>query len=290
MSLFITPIKFFFIALVSLVMYLVGFFPWQIQSKFAYPLAYLIRRSSRWRVILRNLEICFPEWDEKRRIEIAYKHCHYVACMPFFMFNSLHRASILTSQVKRVKGLEYLQTLKAQGKGCLLLGHHSTVIDVANRYVSQYFDVVLTYQKGEEVVSNFVMEKVRQRLNTLIEKGQAMSLIRALRKGEIVWLTADQDHGGKMKEKLNFFGHLVNSITGWDRLLKVENVELYLIDMYYEEDGFVIEIEPPFENYQSMSSKEIAQCYMSHVEKKVRCHPEQYYWVHRRFKSTSITY
>ena len=263
MSFLLYPLKFVLILFLFLVVYIVGFFPWKIQSKFAYLGAWAIKRTSRWQVILRNYELCFPEWDEKTRLQYAIKQCYYIATMPLIMFNSLHRKRIITSQVKRIEGLEYLQNLQKQNKGCLLLGNHSTSMDVANRYLSQYFDIAAVYQKGEEGLSNYLMEQIRKRLNTpLIEKSQSIKMIRHLREGGILWYAADQNYGGKMKEKLSFFGNKVNTIVGWDRMFKGSDVELLLLNSYYEKDGYVVELHPPFANYKEMSSAQLSQQYL----------------------------
>lgn len=286
MSFLFTLFKSLFTLLGFSLIYVLGFLPWRWQKKFAYLLSYAVRCSSRWQVILHNYELCFPEWDEKQRLQQAKKQCFYFACMPLIMFNNLHRAKIITSQVKRVKGIEYLQDLQAQGKGCLILGYHGTAMDVANRYLSQYFDIALVYQKGEDFLSNYLMLKIRQRLNpTLIDKKRVISIIRRLNQGGFLWYAADQSHGGSMKKKIDFFGHQVDTVTGWDRILKsCNNVGFCLSSYYYENGGYVINIHPPFENYQAMDSVQLAQCYMNFIENQARIHPAQYYWVHRRFK------
>jgi KDO2-lipid IV(A) lauroyltransferase len=292
MSFFVTPFKWFFIVVFFGVFYFIGFFPWNIQLVFAKFPAWLLSKTSRFDVILKNYEICFPDWNEKERIQWAHKQCHQIASMPLAMLNSLHRSSTITSKVKKIKGLEYLEKLREEKKGCLLVGGHFSSMDIANRYLSQHFDVAAVYQKGEDGLANWFMEKIRRRLNVkLIEKSKTIQMIRWLKDGGILWYAPDQSYGGSMKTVVDFFGQKINALSGWEKMVEAtKNAEFCLIDYHYDAGEYVIEIHPPFEEYREMSSHQIAQKYMTHIEQNAKKNPEQYYWVHRRFKSMEVDY
>jgi KDO2-lipid IV(A) lauroyltransferase len=270
-------------------LYLGGLLPWRLQRLLAHlggDLMYLLARFRR-QVALVNIGLCFPELtpSQRRRMvrEIFASHIMGLLETTVAWWGGDSR---LDGRIE-VNGVEKLNALQAQGQCVILLGCHLTTLDFAGRMLRRYTDIDVVYRNQKYPVYDFFMRTARERLfKHAIERSDMRQLIRCLKQGRTVWYAADQDYGLRNAVFAPFFGIEAATLTATSRLAKMTGAPIFLYTHYrLPGSRYQINIEGPFEGFPSGDDVADATFVNGLVENAVRRHPEQYMWLHKRFKS-----
>jgi KDO2-lipid IV(A) lauroyltransferase len=127
----------------------------------------------------------------------------------------------------------------------------------------------------------------RQRLyDGVIPRDDLKGAIRSLRRGRTLWYAADQDYGASHSVFAPFFGVPAATITMTTRLARVNDSPVVFFSHFREPNGrFLLKLSPPLEGYPSGDDVADAARMNLVIEAAIRSHPEQYFWLHRRFKT-----
>lgn len=239
-------------------------------------------------VARRNLELCFPEKSKADR-EVMLQQNLFHTCMAAFesgmaWFWPRWRLS------KRVvfEGKEHIEALA--GKGALLVSPHFTALEMAGVCANvslECFDMM--YRPDNNPIFDWVQRMGRGRHNRsckMLDRKDIRTTIKRLRKGRIVWYAPDQDYGRSHSVFAPFFGVNAASVTATARFVQIAKVPVLLF--FYErlEDGrYRAVVKPMNEVFPSGNELEDAKQVNRWIEALVRDLPEQYLWVHRRFKT-----
>ena len=242
---------------------------------------------SRRAVARRNIELCFPELDADSRDALAREHFKALGMAMIELglgrwasLQRLRRFSTLT-------GLEHVRDALATGKGVILLSAHFTTLEIMGRVLADEippFDAV--FRKNR---SDFMTELQRSgrevSADTTIEKRDIKKMVRSLRNGRAVWYAPDQSYNRKGAEVIDFFGVPAMHTTATSTLARLGDALVVPFfprrrdDMTYE---FVL--LPAFDNFPSDDPVADTQRYIEVLEKHIGSCPEQYFWIHRKFK------
>jgi KDO2-lipid IV(A) lauroyltransferase len=118
------------------------------------------------------------------------------------------------------------------------------------------------------------------------------AMVRALKRNEAVWYAPDQSYRNKGAAMVNFFGIPAATNTATSRLARISGaaVMTYFAERLPGSAGYRVVIGPEFENFPSADLVDDAERYNRLLEAQIRRVPEQYFWVHRRFKGLSEEY
>jgi KDO2-lipid IV(A) lauroyltransferase len=135
----------------------------------------------------------------------------------------------------------------------------------------------------------FFMYRGRSKGNKyMIGKRDVKGLIHALNQGEVCFYLPDQDYGRNRAEFVPFFA-VPDTATTTGTMLFANAANCSVIPIYSSclpnNAGYVIEALPPLENFPSADPKADCRKVNQWVEQAVLKHPEQYMWLHRRFKT-----
>ena len=114
-------------------------------------------------------------------------------------------------------------------------------------------------------------------------------MVRALRRNECVWYAPDQAFRNKGAEMVPFFGIPAATNVATSRLAELTGaaVLLYSHERLPDAKGYRVAISAPLEGYPGASPQADALRFNHFIEAEVRRIPEQYWWIHRRFKGLS---
>ena len=242
---------------------------------------------SRRAVVRRNIELCFPELSPAERDKLALEHFKALGMSVIEMglgrWASIERLEPMTELV----GLEHLQRALDSGRGVIMLSAHFTTLEIMGRVLkvnTAPFDGV--YRKNR---SEFITELQRsgreKSVERTIEKRDIKRMVRALRDGRAVWYAPDQSYNRKGSEVIKFFGVPCMHTTATSTLARLGNA---LVIPFFPErhpDGrYVFTFQPPFENFPTDDLVADTYRYVEVLEEHVRRVPEQYFWIHRKFK------
>jgi KDO2-lipid IV(A) lauroyltransferase len=236
----------------------------------------------------RNIELCFPELSPPERDALARAHFEALGMSLFELALGRWASDRKLLAMTRIEGAEHISKATDRGVGVILLSAHFTTLEISGRVLSLNcppFDAV--YRKNRSEFMTEILRTNRERsARSTIEKNDIKSMVRSLREGTPVWYAPDQSYNRKQSALLPFFGvpSMTNTATGaLARLGKA--VAIPFFPRRLPEGGYALSILPPIEGIPGDDPVEETKKYLEILERQIRLCPEQYYWVHRKFKN-----
>jgi KDO2-lipid IV(A) lauroyltransferase len=117
-------------------------------------------------------------------------------------------------------------------------------------------------------------------------------MIRALKNNEAVWYAPDQSYRNKGAAMVNFFGIPAATTTATSRLARISGAAVltYFPERLPGTAGYRVVIGPEFDNFPGDNPVCDVERFNRLLEAQIRRVPEQYLWVHRRFKGLTADY
>jgi KDO2-lipid IV(A) lauroyltransferase len=109
--------------------------------------------------------------------------------------------------------------------------------------------------------------------------------LKALKDGYPFYYLPDMDFGARDAIFAPFFGVSAATITGLSRLARATDARVVPVITRMTEDGYEVALQPPWTDYPGASVEADTVRMNAFIEAEVRKMPEQYYWVHKRFKT-----
>lgn len=248
----------------------------------------LYRTAKRRREIAHtNIRLCFPELDPQAQTEMLRQTFESTAIGFFETALALWGPARHLRRCYTITGLEYLEAAKAQGQGVLLLGSHLTTLDMAGRLLAFHVKVDVLYRQDPNPLLAYMLVRAREGFNgDCIITVETRRLINHLRSGRVVWYAPDQDYGIKHGVFAPFFGIPAVSVSGTGRFARLGKAQVIPFSHYRNDQGhYEIRLGPPLAAFPS--GEDLADCTRVNqvLEDMIRVKPEQYLWVHKRFKS-----
>lgn len=269
-------------------LWLVSRLPWSWQGSLAGLIGWVAFRVVRIRrhVVLTNLRLCFPELDAAKREKLAARHYRSLALGILEVARCWWRpASDLPPH--RIDGLEHLRAAQARGKGVILLSGHFTTLEITGRMLSLRHPIACLYRDPNNRVVAWNLRRHRTAWATrAIEMRDLKGLVAALRAGEVVWYAPDQGKRTAQSALLPFFGEPCITNTSTPRLAEMTGASVLTFHARREADGsYVLTLAPAPAGIPSGDAAADTVRLVGELEAAVRAAPEQYLWVHRRFKA-----
>jgi KDO2-lipid IV(A) lauroyltransferase len=150
-------------------------------------------------------------------------------------------------------------------------------------------DVIYRYNKNPLIERTMVEGRARY-FPRIIEREDARAILTSLREGRTLWYAADQDYGARHSVFADFFGVPAATITGTARLARFNGSPVLLLSHYRDPANhrWLINISPSLADYPSDNAEFDATRTNALIEAAIRKAPEQYLWMHRRFKTRPV--
>jgi len=247
---------------------------------------FLKRRVS---ITRRNLQLCFPDLPPDQ-----------VEARIVSNFESLGMGLLETgmawfwsdARVKRwfdVSGLHNLKKAQENNQGVLVIGVHFMSLELGGRAMGLCQPMMAMYRPHNNKAMEFVQTWGRMRSNkAMLDRKDLRGMVHALKKGEAVWFAPDQDYGPRGSVFAPLFAVDQAATTSGTfmlaRLAKPALVTVVLIRKACGK-GYELVIQPQLQDYP-IDDEMAAAAYMNQViEKEIMRAPDQYLWLHRRFKT-----
>jgi Kdo2-lipid IVA lauroyltransferase/acyltransferase len=241
----------------------------------------------RRRVVRRNLDICFPQLSSAEISALTSQHFEnvgaFIAETAIAWFGNVDRLRHLY----RVDGAEHLQSAIGRGKGVLLFSGHFTALEICVPMIKPLVPLfAFMFRKRGNPLLNEIQRRGRRRAAHIsVANDDVRSLLRMLGKNAVVWYAADRasvDFG----TLLPFFGEPAMTSTATSRLARVSGAAI--IPLFFcrlpGNSGYLLRFHAPLDDLPSSDEVRDTQRLTKVLEEFVRECPEQYFWIHRRFK------
>jgi len=267
---------------------LVSLLPWGAQRLLARGLGALCFHALpvRRHVVLTNLRLCFPAMSEPARRALARRHYQSLTLGVLEVARCWWRKPEALPP-HRIEGLELLREAAARGKGVLLVSGHFTTLEITGRMLTLQQTICCLYRDPNNAALAHLLRRHRSTwARRAIDMRDLKGLVRALREGEVVWYAPDQGKRTAQSELLPFFGEPCITNTSTPRLAEMTGATVLTFYARREDDGsYLLRIKPAPEGIPSGDPVADTRRLVDGLEDAVRAAPEQYLWVHRRFKA-----
>ena len=272
-----------------LLAFIITFFPAPIQLKLGKLIGVVITpfTKKRFKIARRNLELCFPELSEQERQTLLDKLQSSIGMMPIETALSWWGSDKRLAKRVTYEGFEHLEAALAKGKGVILLTGHFTSMEIGGRLIMLKTPCHVMFRAMNNKLFNAVMMRARTKHSEgIVLQEDPRTMIRALRKNKVVWYAPDQDFGRKPSIYAKFFGVTAATIPATSRLVKMTGAAVIPFVPRRDVKGhYTLTIGAPLESFPVGDEQEDAQRINDLIEAEIRKSPDQYFWVHRRFKT-----
>lgn len=245
------------------------------------------------RVARRNLALCLPELTEAERERVLRAHFRSVGMTLCETALAWWTPGDRMLALAQIEGLEHIDRARAAGRGVILLVAHFTTLEMQAAFVAYSRPLHIVYKPSKDELVDAMMLRRRGRAAAgMISSHSIRDMIKALKRGEIVWYSPDQAYRGKGAEMVPFFGVPAATNVSTSRLARLTGAVVlpYFPERLPGAAGYRVRIGAPLEGIPSDDAVADTLRFTQMVEAHVRRIPEQYLWLHKRFKGLSSDY
>jgi Kdo2-lipid IVA lauroyltransferase/acyltransferase len=255
----------------------------------------------RVRTVLLNLSFVFPRLKEESNVDFK-KRIYSLARRNFqnyflLLFECLEKTTWSYEVLQRkvsISGIEHLRKATEGGKGVYILTAHIgnwEVMLALSKIVQIPLSCIVRYVRNSFWDEVLKLSRTSFEVNLLSEKSSGLTAFKAFKKGHLVCFVLDQHTGEPHGVLARFMGLKAWSAKGL-AILASRTGGAIIPTYSYRKRGVIHVV---FE--EALDVSDLGQCkddeqILAHVQRSndrmeswIRKHPEQYFWVHRRFKA-----
>ena len=270
---------------------LLGFLPfpllWLLGMGFGYA-GYLLAGSRR-RVALRNLSICFPDLEKGLRRRLAARHFGYLGVAAFtqgLVWGSSRRR---LGRIVKVRHRERFDTLHRDGYNLILMVPHFVGLELGGAAFTALVNPgMYMYQKIRNPIIDLAMRRSRTRFGALcVERSDDLRrMVRQMHGGMPLFYLPDQDPGrrGIFSPFCGIPAATVPTLSRLARFARARVIPTYARYLPWGR-GLELIFDPHLAPFPTDDVEADTTLMNRTIETRIRTMPEQYFWVHRRFKT-----
>jgi len=272
-------------------LWLTGKTPQWLALALSRPLGWLLAHAMqrRRRVAERNIERCFPQWSAAQRTALVQESFRSLGRMLFETAWSWSASDRFHRRVARVDGLEHIRVASAEGRGVLAITAHFTCLEIGARHAAEAVGGGGgMYRPLRSPVLEWYQNRSRaQYTDCMIPKDDLRGAVRYLRKGGLLWYAPDQDFGARRSVFVPFFGIPTATLLATERLVELTGCRVVPMFPRYDRAArrYIVTFLPALDDFPSGDAARDLSRINRSLEEQVRQAPEQYWWIHRRFKT-----
>ncbi|XKM13742.1 LpxL/LpxP family Kdo(2)-lipid IV(A) lauroyl/palmitoleoyl acyltransferase [Orbaceae bacterium ac157xtp] len=235
-----------------------------------------------------NLKLCFPHMNQQEIENMVHENFISTGMAIFETGMAWFWSDRRLKKHAKIIGDEYITNIQKTGQGVLLIGIHFLTLELGARILGMSHPGVGVYRPNDNLVLDYIQLKGRLKSNKyMLDRYNTKGMIRALKKGELVWYAPDHDYGPKNSVFVPFFAVDKAATTiGTTILVKLGHPAIIPFTPKREKNGqYIVSVTSPLENYPLQDEVGGATFMNKAIENEILKAPEQYMWLHRRFKT-----
>jgi lipid A biosynthesis lauroyl/palmitoleoyl acyltransferase len=241
----------------------------------------------RVRIARVNLGLCFPDLAPETQAQLLKANLRSTAEGLIETGTTWLHPKKLKELTARFTGLEHLDRAETD-PGILIIGMHFATLDLAGALLNRQRPFNVMYKTNKNPVLEWLVQRGRgHHFEQVLDQRNIRGVIRNLKAGNRVWYAPDQDYGRQNAVFAPFFGMLAATTTAANRIARLTGAKVVFMSHYRHADGsYSVVIKAPEIPFPTQSDLEDTSLINRQIERAITDAPEQYWWVHRRFKTT----
>jgi KDO2-lipid IV(A) lauroyltransferase len=246
--------------------------------------ATMIRRR---RTAAANLAWCFPELDDAARAALLRAHFASLGIGVFEFVRAWWGRLAPLDHGTTLTGLEHLAAARARGHGVILVSPHFTTLEICVRLLAREVALAGMYRPHDEGALEWSVRRARAKYTLAMFPREAVRpAVRHLKGGGVLWFAPDQQTRRGESVFVPFFGRPAWTLTSTHQLARLTGAAVLPFCHVRRADGtYALEIGPALEDFPTRDATADTARVMAVLEAAIRRAPEQYLWIHQRFKT-----
>lgn len=270
--------------------YILVLLPYPIICQLGKCLGLLARRimKKRLEIARQNLKLCFPDMSKTEREKLLRENFISTGMAVFETGMAWFWPDWRIKRHVKLIGGENIKNIQQSGQGVLLIGIHFLTLELGGRILGLSHPGVGVYRPNDNPVIDYIQLKGRLRSSKyMLNRYNTKGMIKALKNGELLWYAPDHDYGPKNSVFAPFFAvEKAATTVGTKILVKLGDPAIIPFTPKREKNGqYVVYVSEVVENYPLNDDIAAASFMNKIIEKQILQAPEQYMWLHRRFKT-----
>ena len=240
-------------------------------------------------IVETNIRLCFPERTPQQQQQLVRQTLASAGSTIFEVAISWWCSDRKLMRMHKLEGFENLTNALTQNKGVILLASHFSTMELAGTLAGKHIhNLQVVYKRAHNRLFEWFMQKKRKtNCAGLIQHKDLRGIIRCIRKGDVVWYAPDQDFGEKDSVFAPFMGVPACTLLSTQRIAKLTGAPVvpFFAERNKNNQGYTLHFAKALEDFPCGDDIADATKVNAAIEQQVRQAPEQYLWIHRRFKS-----
>lgn len=246
----------------------------------------------REKIARRNISLCFPDLSDEKKEKLIADNFTALGIALFETGMAWFWPDKRVRKWFEVEGYQHLVDAQQHQRGVMAVGVHFMSLELGGRVMGLCQPMMATYRPHNNPFMEWVQTRSRMRSNkAMIDRRKLKEMVAALKSGEAVWFAPDQDYGIKGSTFAPFFAvnHVATTNGTWV-LSRLSGAAILTITMIRKPDnrGYRLIIRPELTDYPTHDEQAAATFINKIIEQEIMRAPEQYLWIHRRFKTRPL--
>lgn len=235
----------------------------------------------------RNLELSFPAMPKEARERLLQDNFISTGIAVFETGIAWFWSNTRIRRHSKIIGNDFIHNIQKKKRGVLLIGIHFLTLELGARILGLSHPGVGVYRPNDNPVMDYIQLKGRLKSNKyMLDRKNIRGMVNALKNGELVWYAPDHDYGIKNSVFAPFFA-VENAATtvGTSILVRLADPAIIPFIPMRIKHGYEVIVEAPLEGFPKDDEIAAAAFINQAIEKEILMAPDQYMWLHRRFKT-----
>ena len=250
-------------------------------GKLLYPFMHRLRSTA-----YSNISHCFPDKKQNQVNLLVKRHFEAIGVSFFETANAYYGSDKKIRKLLTITNENFFQDALKEEGGIILLCSHFMPLMLGSRALLINHTIANIYRPQNNKLFDRIMVKgYKKNGAVMIKSTDTRSIIKAINNSLPIWYAPDQDLGKNNSVFAPFFGIQTATASATARLAKNNNTRVIPYSFIRTKKGYTMSFEKPIANYPSNDPIQDATIVNQILEKQIVKSPEQYLWIHRRFKT-----
>jgi len=240
----------------------------------------------RRRVVDINLRLCFPQWSEARRREVARQV--FIRFAQSFLDRAwlwhadpevVRRRIVVTGAVQEFAGSE----------PAIVFAPHFLGLDAGATGLTQQVarpSLALYTRQSNAVVDAWVLAgRARFGARLVSHSENVRELVWAVREGEVLYLLPDMNFGPEDSVFVPFYGVPAATVPSLSRLARLGRAKVIPVVTRMRPYGYEVQVHEAWNDFPTSDAVADTALMNRRLQEYINEAPQEYYWVHKRFKT-----
>ena len=233
-----------------------------------------------------NISHCFPEKKQYQVNRLVKRHFEAIGVSLFETANAYYGSDKKIKKLLTIKNEHFFKDALKQEGGIIILCSHFMPLMLGSRALLINNTIANIYRPQNNKLFDSIMVKgYKKNGAVMIKSTDTRSIIKAINNSLPIWYAPDQDLGKNNSVFAPLFGIQTATASATARLAKNNNARVIPYSFVRSNNGYLMSFEKAISNYPSSDPIHDATVVNQILEKQIIHSPEQYLWIHRRFKT-----